>query len=96
MKPSIALAQHTEAVRNIVHSHRATNPRIFGSAMSGDDVEGSDLDILVDPAPEMTLLDIGAMRHELRQLLGVPVDVVTPKALPLKFRHRVISEAIPV
>lgn len=28
----------------------------------------SDLDILIDPTPETTLLDIGAIRHELLQL----------------------------
>lgn len=95
-KPSIALAQNNEAIRNIVLSHRARNPRVFGSVVRGEDGDGSDLDILVDPAPEMSLLDIGAIRHELKQLLGVPVDVLTPKSLPLKFRERVLSEAVPV
>ncbi|MFD2838716.1 nucleotidyltransferase family protein [Azotobacter vinelandii] len=40
--------------------------------------------------------DIGAIRHELLQLLGVPVDVLTPKALPEKFRSAVLAEAVPV
>jgi hypothetical protein len=40
--------------------------------------------------------DIGAIRHELLQLLGVPVDVLTPKALPERFREAVLSEAVPV
>lgn len=96
MKPSTALEGRNQAVRDIVRSHRANNPRIFGSALRGDDRDDSDLDILVDPTPDMTLLDIGAIRHELRQLLGVPVDVVTPKALPAKFRDRVLAEALPV
>jgi uncharacterized protein len=42
------------------------------------------------------LLDIGAIRHELLQLLGVPVDVVTPNALPADFRAIVLAEAVPV
>lgn len=96
MKPSIALASHREAIRRVVASHRACNPRIFGSVIHGDDTEDSDLDILIDPMPETTLFDIGAIRHELLQLLGVPVDVLTPKALPEKFRSAVLSEAVPV
>ncbi|WP_420994921.1 nucleotidyltransferase family protein [Cupriavidus sp. 30B13] len=64
--------------------------------MRGEDAEGGDLDILVDPTPETTLFDIGAIRHELLQLLGVPVDVLTPKALPEKFRDIVLAEAVPV
>jgi len=56
----------------------------------------SDLDILIDPTPETTLFDIGAIRHELGRLLGVRVDVLTPNSLPVKFRARVIAEARPV
>ncbi|WP_029044455.1 nucleotidyltransferase family protein [Cupriavidus sp. WS] len=96
MKPSQALASHREAIRRVVESHRASNARVFGSVVRGEDAEGSDLDILVDPTPETTLFDIGAIRHELLQLLGVPVDVLTPKALPEKFRDIVLAEAVPV
>uniref|UniRef100_UPI003F4998E7 nucleotidyltransferase family protein n=1 Tax=Cupriavidus yeoncheonensis TaxID=1462994 RepID=UPI003F4998E7 len=96
MKPSLALSSHRDAIRRVVAAHRASNPRIFGSVVHGNDDEGSDLDILIDPTPETTLLDIGAIRHELLQLLGVPVDVLTPKALPEKFRATVLAEAVPV
>jgi uncharacterized protein len=93
MKPSTALAAHRSAIRRIVEAHRARNARVFGSALHGTDGEGSDLDILVDPTPETTLFDIGAIRHELRRLLGVPVDVLTPNALPEKLRGIVLAEA---
>jgi Predicted nucleotidyltransferases len=96
MRPSQALASHRHAIRSVVASHRACNPRVFGSVIHGDDAEGSDLDILIDPTPDTTLFDIGAIRHELLQLLGVPVDVLTPRALPEKFRDTVLAEAIPV
>lgn len=96
MKPSLALDAHREAIRRVVASHRARNPRVFGSVVHGSDTDESDLDILIDPTPETTLFDIGAIRHELLQLLGVQVDVLTPKALPEKFRDAVIAEAVPV
>lgn len=96
MKPSLALAAHREAVRHVVEAHRACNPRVFGSVAHGGDREGSDLDLLIDPTPDTTLFDIGAIRHELLQLLGVPVDVLTPKALPEKFRDAVLAEAVPI
>jgi hypothetical protein len=96
MKPSVVLASHRAAIRRVVELHRACNPRVFGSVIHGDDIEGSDLDILIDPTPDTTLFDIGAIRHELLQLLGVPVDVLTPNALPDRFRDRVLSEAVPV
>lgn len=96
MKPSAAFAANRETIRRIVESHCATNARVFGSVLHGEDLEGSDLDILIDPTPETTLFDIGAIRHELFQLLGVPVDVLTPKSLPEKFRAAVLAEAVPV
>jgi uncharacterized protein len=96
MKPSQALAFHRDAIRQVVATHRASNPRVFGSVAHGCDTEESDLDLLVDPTSETTLLDIGAIRHDLLQLLGVPVDVLTPKALPEKFRSIVLAEAMPV
>ena len=96
MKPSEALALNRAAIRRVVEAHRARNARVFGSVLSDKDTESSDLDILVDPTPETTLFDIGAIRHELAKLLGVPVDVLTPNALPDSFRAKVLAEARPV
>ena len=48
----------------------------------GDDTEESDLDLLIDPTPETTLMDIAVIPVELEHLLGVTVDVLTPNALP--------------
>jgi predicted nucleotidyltransferase len=96
MKPSVALQANRALIRSVVERHRARNPRIFGSVLHGDDQEGSDLDILIDPTSETTMFDIGAIRHELLQLLGVQVDVLTPNALPDSFRAKVMAEALPV
>jgi predicted nucleotidyltransferase len=93
MKPSIALATHRETIRRVVEANRATNPRVFGSVLRGEDAETSDLDILVDPASDMSLFDLGAIHYELNRLLGVPVDIVTPAALPARVRERVLAEA---
>jgi hypothetical protein len=59
----------------------------------GTDREDSDLDILIDPTPDTSLFDIGAIRRKLKSLLGIEVDVVTPNALPDSFRDRVLLEA---
>ena len=93
MKPSQALAAHRREIREIVLAHRAVNARVFGSVVHGSDTDESDLDILVDTTPDTTLFDLGAIRFKLRNLLGVPVDVLTPDALPDSFRQIVISQA---
>jgi uncharacterized protein len=94
MKPSTALNTHRAAIRRIVLAHRANNARVFGSVVRGEDTEQSDLDVLVDPTPETTLMDIAGIQVELEGLLGVTVDVLTPKALPEKFRDQVLAQAV--
>lgn len=96
MKPSQALASNRTAIRRIVESHRASNARVFGSVLRGEDTEQSDLDILIEPTPKTSLMDLAAIQIELEELLGVTVDVLTPKSLPEKFRFKVIAEALPV
>lgn len=93
MRPSTALNTHREAIRAIALRHRVTNVRVFGSVVHGDDTEESDLDILVEPTPATTMMDIARIQLELAQLLQVTVDVLTPKGLPIKFRDQVIAEA---
>jgi len=69
---------------------------VFGSALYGEDAEGCDLDLLVEPTEQTTLLDIGAIQFEVSELLGVEVDVLTPRSLPERWRAKVLAEAQPV
>lgn len=96
MRPSVALQLHRDAIRAIALSHRVKNVRVFGSVLHGDDTEESDLDLLVDPTADTTMMDIGAIRYELKELLGLAVDVLTPRALPDSFRSHVLREATPL
>lgn len=96
MKPSKALRFHRDDIRSVVERNRSRNPRVFGSVLHAEDTEDSDLDLLVDPLPGATLLDLGAIQIELEEVLGVSVDVRTPGDLPAKFRDQVLREAIPV
>ena len=96
MRPSQALSQHRDAICLAAARYRVANPRVFGSALRGDDNDGSDLDLLVEALPGTTLLDLGGLQDELQELLGVSVDVLTLKDLPIKFRDIVAQEAQPV
>ena len=96
MKPSEALRIHRAQLREIVARHGALRPRVFGSAAHGNDTDASDLDLLVDPTTQTTLMTLAAIQLEAERLLGVRVDVLTPKSLPQRFRDRVLLEAIPV
>jgi predicted nucleotidyltransferase len=96
MKPSLILQKHRAEIRAIALRHHVSDVRVFGSALHGNDDEDSDLDLLVEPTSETTLMDIGAIRYELRQLTGIEIDVLTPNALPDNFREQVMAEAVSV
>lgn len=96
MKPSFALESHRAAIRGAVSRFAVVNPRVFGSVLNGQDKEGSDFDLLVDALPGTTLFDLGGLQIELEELLGIPVDLLTPGDLPEKFRARVLAEARPL
>ena len=95
-RPSEVLRENRELIRSIALLHRTENLRVFGSVLSGEDTETSDLDLLVDPLPGATLLDLGAIQIELEESLGISVDVLTPGDLPIKVRAQILSEARPV
>jgi uncharacterized protein len=96
MRPSVALELHREEIRRIVESNRGLNPRVFGSAMRGEDTEESDLDILIDAAPGLTLFDMARIALDIEKLINKQVDVRTPGDLPLKFRANVVADAMPI
>lgn len=96
MKPSEALAIHRAALRQVVSHYGLLHPRVFGSVLRGADADGSDLDLLVDAPPGTTLFRLGGLQVELENLLGVPVDLLTPGDLSPKFRARVLAEAQPL
>ena len=93
MRPSEAFEKNREFIREAVTRHRTANPRIFGSVLHGTDREDSDVDILVDYLPGTTLVDLGMLQEELRDKLGVRVQVVLPGELHEFFRDRVLAEA---
>jgi len=96
VRPSIALNAHRAEIRRIVEANMATNPRVFGSVVRGEDEDGSDIDILVDALPGATLFDLGGIQYELQELLGVRVDLLTPRDISAKLRADVLAEAVPV
>ena len=77
MRPSEALAKHRDEVLEIISRYPVRNPRVFGSVARGEDVEGSDIDILVERTGRLTLIDLAKLEIELEALLDVPVGVHT-------------------
>lgn len=68
---------------------------LFGSGLRGEDHPDSDIDLLAEfPAGKTpSLLDLGGMVMELRELFGREVDLKTPGFLSPRFRERIMRES---
>lgn len=96
MKPSELLQQHRTKLRQISRQFTVKNLRVCGSVAKGLDDENSDLDILLDPLPRTTLFDLCGLKMAFEELLGIKVDVLTPRSLSEKFHTQVLQEAKPL
>ena len=90
------LRHRRKAIIEAVGQRRARNVRVFGSVARGEDTATSDIDLLVDLDDGVGLLDLIGLRRELRELLGVDVDVIPADTLKPRMRAQVLSEAIPL
>ncbi|HUX00113.1 MAG: nucleotidyltransferase family protein [Phycisphaerae bacterium] len=90
------LQDKREAILSLAARHGVRNVRIFGSAARGDTGPDSDFDFLVDLDADRSLLDLGGLLMDLRELLEREVDIVTERSLHWYIRDRILREAVPL
>ena len=90
------LAQRTAEIRRLADTHGIARLRVFGSRATREGTGTSDLDLLVDLAPDRDLLDLAAFKLDLEELLGCRVDVVTEAGISPYLRDRILAEARPL
>ena len=90
------LQDKREQILSLAARHGARNVRVFGSAARGDAGPDSDVDFLVDLDADRSLLDLGGLLMDLRELLEREVDVVTERSLHWYIRDRILREAVPL
>jgi predicted nucleotidyltransferase len=75
--------------------HGVARLALFGSILRDDFGPESDVDVLVEFPKGQTpsLLDLGGILMDLRELLGREVDLKTPGFLSRYFRDEVVREA---
>lgn len=89
------LRNRRDEILHIAASRGASNVRVFGSIVQGSAGPESDIDFLVDLAPERTLFDLSGLILDLEDALGCRVDVMEI-AEPSIIAMRIEREAIPL
>jgi len=76
--------------------HGASNVRLFGSVVRGEDREDSDVDFLVDMKETCSLFDLIGLQQDIEKTIGRRVDVLTPNAINRHLKDRILHEAAPL
>lgn len=89
------LEERREEILAIALKHGAFNVRVFGSVARGEETEKSDIDFLInyDINKISSWFPVGLI-HDLEDLLGCKVDVVTETGLKERIRDRVLRDCI--
>ena len=87
-----------EAIRAYCNQRPIRRLSLFGSALREDLKPESDIDMLVEYAPEadISYFDIVQQQIDFSKMIGRPVDLLTPKSLSPYFRQEVMDSAEPL
>jgi len=85
-----------QALFALAARYGATNVRVFGSTVRGEETPESDVDFLVDMPIGASLYDLIEMTMEIETLLERRADVVTERGLNPLLRERILAEAKPL
>ena len=88
------LIAQREAILQVAAKYGASNVRVFGSVVRGEDGADSDIDLLVALERGRTLLDLVALEEELSALIGRKVDVVVEGGLSPHIGPNILREAV--
>ncbi|MDG6245047.1 MAG: nucleotidyltransferase family protein [Methanolobus sp.] len=69
---------------------------IFGSYARGEEKSNSDVDVLVNFNDDATLFDLVGLGDYLEERIGVPVDVVSMRALHPMMKNEVLKEMVTI
>lgn len=83
------------AVKNCGYTRDIKWLAIFGSCVTGQAKETSDVDVLIDFTEDahVGFFKYVRIRRSLSEMLGLEVDMVTPQALSKYIKHQILQQA---
>jgi predicted nucleotidyltransferase len=90
------LATLKELKAEVKQKYKAELKGVFGSYARGEEVSGSDLDVLVEFDATANLIDLVGLSFYLEEKLHCFVDVVPQSALREELRSAILQEAVAV
>jgi predicted nucleotidyltransferase len=88
------IRKNAEAIR----AEGVTKLAIFGSRVRGDNRPDSDLDVLVEVAPDasFSILNLIGVEHVIGDATGLPAQATMRRSLPPRFAERIVDNILEV
>ena len=83
-----------EIIVRILKKHGIKKAGIFGSYVRGEQKKNSDVDILIEPTKEMSLLDVVGIEFELKSKLKRDIDLITYGGLYHLLKEKILNEEV--
>lgn len=93
---AVALRRHRNEVRHLVRQAGGSAVRVFGSIATGEDHEGSDVDLLFTMGKPLSLMALSRLERQISEAVGMSVDLVPDSGIRPDLRERILGEAVPL
>ncbi len=82
--------------RNVLAEYHVQSLSLFGSVVREEERPDSDIDILVEFDPEVSvgLFNLVRLQKRLSGIIGRPVDLATPDSLHKALKDQILKEAV--
>lgn len=80
----------------VLRKHGVRKAGVFGSVVCGEATEESDVDVLVELPPNLSLFDFIGIKLELEDVLGKKVDLVEYASIKPRIRERILNQAVSI
>jgi predicted nucleotidyltransferase len=89
-----ALERNRRDILKVTAAAGVRNVRVFGSVARGDDRADSDIDLLADLPPDITLFDLSRLEAAVSKIVGAKVDLESAASLRPNLRDKALAEAV--
>jgi len=80
----------------ILRKYNIKKAGIFGSYVRGEQKKASDIDILIEPGKNMSLLDISGLKIELEKALDKKVDIISYKYIHPYLKDKILESQVEI
>ena len=85
-----------QKIIKILKQNNIKKAGIFGSYARGEQKKNSDIDILIQPTKDMSLLDVSGLKIELTNNLNKKIDIISYKYIHPRLKQRILNEEVKI